>query len=406
MHYVKIIADNIKMSRPITLKQKSQKFPNSPGVYLFKIKNKPIYVGRAASLKKRIANYFQKDLDPKTSEMVSEADNVSFKKTKNLLEAVILEANLIKKHWPKYNVKEKDDRSFVYLVIPKNQEFPRPFIARGREVEKFYSSGKIFGPYQSYRLLKTALSLVRRIFPYSTCVPNSGRPCFYHQIGLCPGVCVNKISPKDYKKNINGLIDFFSGNKSGLLKNTKNLDTDKIFALKHIEDVAFLSGLENKTIGIKRIEGYDISHLGGFEAVGAMIVFSYGEPDKAGYRLFKIRGENKFDDLAMLKEILERRLKHKEWPLADVVMVDGGKNQVKVIREILKKFNLFIPIIGISKSGRHAQSSARTDKLIFGNTKISQENLFLSSKNLFQQVRNEAHRFAISFQKKRRFNLK
>ena len=116
---------------------KSKKFPNKPGVYWFSKKGKKIYVGKAASLKKRISSYFR-NRDPRVSMMVNEADNISFKKTASVLEAVILEANAIKKYWPKYNIKEKDNRSFVYLVIPKG-DFPRPFIARGREVEKYIS---------------------------------------------------------------------------------------------------------------------------------------------------------------------------------------------------------------------------------------------------------------------------
>src|SRR3989344_2942944 len=140
------------MSRLEKIIKKSKKFPNSPGIYWFSKKGKKIYVGKAGSLKKRIASYFRAS-DPRIKMMVNEADNISFKKTNSVLEAVILEANAIKKYLPKYNIKEKDDRTFVYLVIPK-EDFPRPFIARVREVEKYSPKSYIFGPYQSYRILK------------------------------------------------------------------------------------------------------------------------------------------------------------------------------------------------------------------------------------------------------------
>ena len=140
------------------MKSITKKLPNSPGIYWFSKKGRRIYVGKAASLKKRISSYFR-NKDLRISEMVREADNISFKKTNSVLEAVILEANAIKKYWPKYNIKEKDDRSFVYLVITK-EDFPRPFIARAREVEKYASRSFIFGPYQSYRILKIILNLL------------------------------------------------------------------------------------------------------------------------------------------------------------------------------------------------------------------------------------------------------
>src|SRR3990167_2821386 len=147
--------------------KKSKFFPNNPGIYWFSKNGKRIYIGKAASLKKRISSYFRSK-DSRINMMVNEADNISFKKTNSVLEAVILEANAIKKYLPKYNIKEKDNRSFVYLVIPK-EDFPRPFIARAREVGKYASRSHIFGPYQSYRILKIILNLTRKIFPFSMC---------------------------------------------------------------------------------------------------------------------------------------------------------------------------------------------------------------------------------------------
>src|SRR3989338_2729991 len=180
--------------------KKAKSFPNQPGIYWFSKKGKRIYVGKAASLRKRISSYFR-NKDLRINVMINEADNISFKKTNSVLEAVIFEANAIKKYLPKYNIKEKDDRTFVYLVIPK-EDFPRPFIARAREVGKYASRSYVFGPYQSYRILKIILNLIRKIFPFSTCKPTNSygrirvaeaqraearysRACFDYQIGLC-----------------------------------------------------------------------------------------------------------------------------------------------------------------------------------------------------------------------------
>ena len=397
------------------LLKKSKKFPNSPGIYWFSKKEKKIYVGKAASLRKRISSYFRgKDL--RIAEMVSEADNISFKKTNSVLEAVILEANAIKKYWPKYNIKEKDDRSFVYLVISMG-DYPKIFIARGREVEKYiYPSHNsprgqlcgdlVFGPYQSYRILKTALNLARKIFPFSFCKPFDGahgKPCFDYQIGLCPGVCIGAITKTEYKKIIKNITLFFRGEHKRLFKKLKKENPEKIFALKHIEDVALITANKVLSLAPKRIEGYDISHFGGKDPVGAMVVFSNGQVDNSQYRLFKIKNtKNNFDDLAMLEEILERRFNHKEWPMPDIVLIDGGKNQIARTKKVLSELNIFVPIVGIAKILGHSGSAAEADNLIFENAKPSVKKLLLSSRQLLQQVRNEAHRFAISFQRRRR----
>ncbi len=397
--------------------KKSKYFPNSPGIYWFSKNGKRIYVGKAASLRKRISSYFRIK-DPRINMMVNKADNISFKKTNSVLEAVILEANAIKKYWPKYNIKEKDDRSFVYLVISKS-DYPKIFIARGREVEKYAmpagrQGGKhhIFGPYQSYRTLKTALNLSRKIFPFGICGPNQSKPCFDYQIGLCPGICVGAISKKDYQKNIKNLILFFKGEHKRLIKKLKKENPEKIFALKHVNDVALINN--SKIVSLReiprrgknsaqRIEGYDISHFGGKDPVGAMAVFVNGFPEPSEYRLFKIKNtENKFDDLAMLEEILERRFNHKEWPMPDIILVDGGRNQVARAKKILAKQNIFIPIVGIAKILGHSGRAYLGDRLFFANIKPSVKKLLSFSKILLQQVRNEAHRFAISFQRRRR----
>lgn len=391
-------------------KDNFKKIPDSPGVYIFKDRNnKVVYVGRASSLKKRVASYFfdKKGFGGRPVEnFISEVKKIDYKKTQNLLEAVILEANLIKEYLPKYNVKEKDDRSFVYLVIPKSS-FPKPIIARGREVERYKIKAEVFGPYQSLRLLKTALSIVRKIFPYSTCEANSGRPCFYYQIGLCPGTCLGLISSKEYKKNINNLALFFRGENKKLLNRLKRDYPGKIKSLKHIEDVALLGGfkINDYELKVNRIEGYDISHFGGKGSYGVMVVFENNRQDNSQYRIFKIKTAKIADDVGALKEVLSRRLKHKEWRYPQLIVVDGGRNQVNAVKSELEKNKLSIPVVGISKSGRHAASFVGQEKLVFSKMKNSLREIISLSKKLIQEVRNEAHRFAIKAQRKS-WNLK
>jgi len=398
------------------LKKISRGFPNVPGVYFWLDKNrKPLYIGRAGSLKKRTASYFL-TRDPRIGEMVGLARNLKFQRTGTLLEAIILEANLIRKYWPKYNVKEKDNRSFVYIVIT-NEEFPRLLTIRGRELEKYSVTTKsakaTFGPYQSYHLLRATLEIIRKVFPYTTCRrpdgpktehTGSGKPCFHYQIGLCPGVCIGVADKKEYQEMIKNLILFLSGEKKRLLARLKKQNPDAISSLQHVSDVSLLAGADalmkqGGSFAVGRIEGYDISHLAGKEPVGSMVVFENGEKDTSQYRLFKIKGEAR-DDLGMLREVLERRMAHKEWPMPDVFFIDGGLLQAKMARDTIARYQIFVPVVGLNKGGRHAGSAFSEDKLVALNAKKVGKDLLLSSKKLFQEVRNEAHRFAISFQRK------
>ncbi|MDP3051894.1 MAG: GIY-YIG nuclease family protein [bacterium] len=394
----------------MNLLSQAKKLPLSSGVYLFlDRKNKPLYIGRATSLKRRVISYFQKPLDSRLAEMLNSAVKIRHYKTDSVLEAIILEANLIKKYWPKYNVREKDNRSFVYIVIPKT-DYARPFIVRRRELQKF-PQDRVFGPYQSLHLIKTGLRLIRKIFPYSTCRINSGKPCFDYQIGLCPGVCAGKISKDDYKKNIDNIILFLKGEKRKLLKKLKKENPEAIQSLKHIQDVALISREETSQIFFLRIEGYDISHLTGKETVGSMVVFTNGAADNSQYRLFKIREAPANDDLRALEEMIARRFNHPEWPMPNLILIDGGKPQIDYISKVLKKRNIAIPLVGISKyigtaspkAGEPRPDLSGRDKLVFPpKIKHSIKELIQSSKAVLLKVRNEAHRFALKTSRRQR----
>ncbi|PLX25804.1 hypothetical protein C0580_01360 [Candidatus Parcubacteria bacterium] len=379
------------------LKEKAKKFPNSPGVYYwYSQKGDVLYVGRATSLKRRIAQYFQKKLlDLRIEEMVSLAHNIKYKETETILDSVVLEANEIKKYWPKYNVVQKDDKSFIYIVIPK-REYSYPMLVRARELKKFPTNkAHVFGPYQSAHLAKTALKIIRRIFPWSTCQASQGKPCFEYQIGMCAGICVDKIGKKEYQENIKNIILFLSGKKKQLLKKLSKESPEQAESMKHIQDVALISREDINIGAVNRVEGYDISHLTGKEPYGAMVVFSGGLPDKAEYRLFKIKTAPRHDDLRALEEVISRRLAHKEWPKPDIMMIDGGKPQVDFVSQLLRSKNINIPIVGISKySG---------DKLIFsrGASKAFKD-LANNLKDVLLQSRDEAHRFGRNASRRKR----
>lgn len=377
------------------------KLPDKPGVYVFLDgKGKILYVGRATFLKRRVASYFRKDIDPRIREMTSLAVKIRHYVTETVLESFILEANLIKKHWPKYNVREKDDRSFVYIVITK-ADYPKPIVVRGKELRNFPGgSANIFGPYKSLRIAGEILKIARRIFPYGICKPNQGKPCFHYQIGLCPGICIEAVSKEDYQKNIDNLILFLNGEKKRLMKKLMKENPEKVSSLKHIQDVSLIKNSEignwDLKIGnlAKRVEAYDISHFAGKETFGAMSVFSGGEENKNEYRLFKIKNAPSNDDLAALKEMVERRFKHLEWRFPDLIVIDGGRPQVLAVSRFLQDNNIKIPMLGISK--------LQNDKLVFPlGTKKSFQELAEASKNILLRARDEAHRFA-NFARKRR----
>ncbi|MFA6354274.1 MAG: excinuclease ABC subunit UvrC [Candidatus Paceibacterota bacterium] len=386
--------------------------PLTPGVYLMKNKKgEIIYVGKAGNLKRRVSSYFQRAGDWKTEKLVNEIKKIDYRKTDTALEALILEADLIKKYQPKYNVLEKDDRSFLYVVITK-EEFPRLVLARGKDIKSEKDKySKIYGPFVSARSVREALKIIRRIFPWNTHDENflkqsNNRPCFDFQIGNCPGVCVGEISKKDYQKTVKQIELFFAGKKKKIIQalnkemkiKSRGLEFEaaekihrQIFGLQHINDIAFIN--ENQAphspfyiLHSTRIEGYDISNISGTSAVGSMVVFSNNKPDKNEYRKFKIKTVKGANDVGMLKEVLTRRFKN-NWPQPQLILIDGGVGQINSARKVLKEFNLKIPMLGIVKGPQ------RKNNFIIGNIPS-----WTDRKTLIQ-IRDEAHRFAISYHK-------
>ncbi len=421
------------------------KLPDTPGVYFFMGKNgRILYIGKATSLRSRVRSYLSADIAEKRSEligkMVGEAVTIEFEKTDSVLEALILESKLIKEKQPPYNIADKDQKSFNSVVITREQ-FPRVLIVREREITHPqplpFARGEVdilysFGPFPYSRELKEALKIIRKSFPFrDSCIPfipspdqpvRTGHPgggeggvgCFNYQIGLCPGVCAGAVSEKEYAKTIKHIKTFFEGNKKGLIKNleremkeyAKNKEFEKaaetkrkIFALKHIEDVALI---RNSKLDIRdsnfRIEAYDIAHLSGTNMVGVMTVVENGEAKKSDYRMFKIKGQGGADDTRALKEILERRLKHSEWPFPDLIVADGGTAQLNAVKNVLENLKIKIPAVAVTKDKRHrAREILRIEKLKDLNIERLENQILLAN--------SEAHRFAIKFHRKLRDSL-
>ncbi len=410
---------------PSNIKIKGGELPAVPGVYIMKdAKGTVLYVGKAVSLKSRVRQHFDRPHGPHIPEMTRQVVEIDYVTKPTALEALILEANLIKHYWPKYNVLQKDNKSFMYLAIT-DEDFPRPILVRGTDLDdnaaKTYKV--VFGPYTSSRSLKAALDLVRKAFPWSNCIPGQKRPCFYHHLKMCPGVCIGVADKKAYQKTIRDLIKFFEGKKEDILKayqkEMKKASKDKryeeaaslrnkIFFLEHIQDVAVLKRDDEMVDRIKpgegmavnlfgRIEGYDISHVSGTSQVASMVVFENGAPAKAEYRKFKIKSVVGSNDVASMKETLMRRLKHREWRKPDLILIDGGLPQVHAAEEVLHHLNVQIPIVGIAKGPERK----RNDIIC---SRVSVELCELCNKyvDLLAQVRDEAHRFAITFHRKTR----
>jgi excinuclease ABC subunit C len=408
---------------PSQIKIKNGELPSNPGVYIMKnAKGTVLYVGKAISLKRRVQQHFDRPHGPQIPEMTKQVTEIDYIEKPTALEALVLEANLIKHFWPKYNVMLKDNKSFMYLGIT-NEEYPRPLLVRGTDLDdetaKKYKV--VFGPYTSSRSLKAALDLVRKAFPWSTCIPGQKRACFYHHLKLCPGVCVDAVDKKVYQKTIRDLIRFFEGKKEDILKDYKKQMTklakekrfeeaaeirNKVYFLEHIQDVAVLRRDDEQVDRIKagegmavnlfgRIEGYDISNISGTSQVASMVVFENGAPAKAEYRKFKIKSVEGPNDVASMRETLMRRFKHDEWRMPDLILIDGGLPQVHAAEEVMHHLNIQIPVVGIAKGAQRKRND-----IICSQVSIELCELCRKYVDLLAQVRDEAHRFAITFHKK------
>ncbi len=393
--------------------------PDDSGVYFFLGKRKEIlYIGKATSLRNRVRSYFTLDLKEKRSEliekMVEKAISVEWTVTDSVLEALILETNLIRTHKPRFNTISKDDKSYNHLVITK-EEYPRVLVVRGKDLVEKYDPGEIlyeFGPFPSGSLFKSALKIVKKLFRfYDTRVPIGSEKSklargvvdFNRQIGLYP----KEGNRDEYLRTIKHLRLFFSGQKHKVIKDLEqemkllakvekfeeaHIIKKKISALQHIEDVSLIdSDTSFRDARNKRVEAYDVSHFGGEKMVGVMVVLERGEPAKSEYRKFKIKSIDKSNDPQALKEVLERRLEHDEWPLPQLIVVDGGKSQKSVAEKVLKQAGLMIPVVAVTKDEHHRPKSLLGDESLV--SKFEDEILLAN---------HESHRFSLSYHRQKR----
>lgn len=399
--------------------------PENSGVYIFKDASfVPIYIGKASNIKKRVKNHFDlRSSDPKEILLIDRVKNIESIKVDSEIEALILEAHLIKRYRPVFNSRLKDDKDYLYIKIT-NEPFPKVLAARKRGLKNTID---FFGPFPSASRVRTTLKTLRRIFPYSNCKPNQKRPCLHYHIGLCPGVCAGLITKGQYRSNIKKISLFLKGEKDKVLNTlekelkgaTKKLEFETASHIKNqLESINYITkpvrtfeyldlDIEEikkeelatlaKTLDIprspKRIECYDISNIGGKDATGSMVVFNDGVADHDQYRRFKIKQVEGINDPAMLSEVLARRLQN-DWLRPDLIVIDGGRGQLNAALGVITRFKLSIPVISLAKRLEEIYTPDKKEPL-----RLSRNN---SALKLIQRVRDEAHRFAISYHRKLR----
>jgi len=375
--------------------------PDVPGVYLFKQGRKILYVGKATSLHDRVRSYFDDDLivtrGPRVVDMVTKADRVTFETTPTVLEALVREAALIKEYQPPANVEGKDDSTFLYVVITQ-EDISRVLAVRGKEIDfgklkiENCKLRAVYGPFPSGAQLREGLRLIRRIFPFFDTANPVGTKSknqkakieFNIQIGQYPRgmrctltspIGQNKVHIKMYRKSIRKVMLFLSGRGKELRRMLERemkiaaqeerfedaaTSRRELFALDHIQDISLIKD-ENRyprdvattTSRGYRIEAYDTAHLSGTNAIGVMTVVVDGTPVKKEYRIFRIRGVQKNNDIASLKEILSRRLTHLEWSLPKAIVVDGGMTHKKAAEKVLAGAGISILVVAVVKDERH-----------------------------------------------------
>jgi excinuclease ABC subunit C len=411
-----------------SLKAKLKTLPAEPGVYFHRDADKKIiYIGKAAVLKNRVMSYFQKGRkDAKTHLLVADIADTDWITTSSEAEALFLESEFIKRYKPKYNIDWKDEKNFIYVKIG-TEEFPvLSYVRRPLDDRAHY-----YGPFTSADGLRKAMRMLRKVFPYVTHANWPKRGCLQYHLGLCPGPEEGAISAADYRRNVRKLELYLKGEQTKLMGQLQH-EMERAARRKHYEEAArhrdqltdlrgfakqmvfgdkeafdltrdqALTGLADR-LGLpgvpRRIEAYDISHLGGTDNVASMVVFSDGVPNRDEYRRFKMRlaGNN---DVGHMTEVLQRRFSPKhleEWPKPDLLLIDGGQPQLAAALGVLDQLGLALPAVGLAK---------RLEEIIWRGPTSSETPAFQSILlpadshvlHLLQRVRDEAHRFAITYQ--------
>ena len=421
------------------LTEKLKTLPISPGVYFHKDKTgEIIYVGKAAVLKNRVKQYFQKsrNMDVKTKALVAEIADTDWVETESEIDALFLEAEMVKRYMPRYNILLRDDRSLIFVRVDMKSDWPTVSFTRNPADD----GADYYGPYFNSFAVKKALRYLRRVFPYYTKTPKQNtKPDLYAHLGLAPV----DMTSQQYKANLRKLTSYIKGNRKTIvaelerdmklasksqdfetaarfrnkIRNLRELQRRIMFGDKEFLDISKDEALSDITdlLGLKkvpvRIEGYDISHMSGVNVVASMVVFKNGVSDRGQYRKFKTRIERN-DDFANMNEVIFRRLSPKNiksWGKPDLVLIDGGKGQLDAALQARdKSIYSSIPFIGLAKRDEQIvvkDININSNKLSeLGGTVENTKDFVLinlpkssATVKLLQRIRDESHRFAVSY---------
>lgn len=412
-----------------------KKAPHTPGVYFWRGRGgRVLYVGKAVNLKARLSSY-AKTRDPRIMAMVAQARTIDWETVPTDIEALILESRLIKLRKPKFNIVMRDDKQYAYVGLT-DETFPQPIVThqvRSTRIKKPFR--RLIGPFTDAGALTTTVRWLRGLFPYCTCKQKHHVKCLNAHIGKCPGYCCLKTTAtdaqkKEYAQSLRAITDILTGKRDTLivrletqmkiLGKTRRLDEAlelqrRIERIRRVfENAQLVAGRRRLTarhlgaseqlvseLGLvdvpKRIEGYDVAHIQGSHPSGAMAVFTNGRPNKEQYRLFNLHADS-VGDTAQLREMLTRRMKHDEWPLPDLILVDGGIAQLNTIVRTLNADGHYIPVIALTKNDRH-----QADHLFSGlDSKIRMlTDLPRAMRDLLVHIDGESHRFAIGHYRRR-----
>ncbi|MDD3064712.1 MAG: excinuclease ABC subunit UvrC [Endomicrobiaceae bacterium] len=420
-----------------TAEDYTKNIPHLPGVYLMRdTAANIIYVGKAKDLKNRITSYFHSDTNSKSSSIITAMKTINYILCSSEREALILERDLIKKIQPHFNAMWKDDKSYPFIKLTVNEDFPRLIMSR-----KMLNDGALyFGPYPQVTYIKKLIFWLNKIFKIRPCKlsfsqkeqPDSAKvkSCLYYHTHLCYGPCMGHITSADYKNNLKALELFLKGKFRSLEsvweKQMKHASAkqqyekakelrDRLFAIRSMAERVSVSRIEleelnqyilktdallelKEKLRLKQLpnvmECFDISNTSGTNPVGSMVQFVNGKPNKSGYKRFKIQTVNQINDFAMIKEVVFRRYssiirKNEKFP--DLIIIDGGKGQLAYAEQALNEIGIYIPLISLAKQ----------EEEIFIMGKSASVKLPANSQALrvLQAIRDEAHRFAITYHK-------
>ncbi len=409
------------------LKEKLKELPREPGVYFHKNREgEVIYVGKAAVLRNRVRQYFQSPerKDAKTRALVAEIDDTDWIVVDTEMDALFLESEMIKRYKPKWNILLRDDKSVCYVRIDMKSAVPYVTMTRNPEDD----GAEYYGPYYGKVAIARALRILRRVFPYYD-RPYTGRKTLNTDLGLTPGIETGRMTAQDYKHNLRRMISYLKGNRKRLVRDIeklmyeaaangeyeraadyrnqffglKGLGTKIVFSDKEFLDISSDQALQDlqEILGLKkplvRIEGYDISHQSGTNAVGSMVCFINGTADRTKYRRFKLRKQQNNDPESM-NEVITRRLRHlSDWGRPDLIILDGSVGQLSAVRAVCNENG--VPVIGRDKSGDHSRN-ARV-RIVLPENEEDYRMVELAPDShiakLIARIDDESHRFAIQY---------